>query len=516
MKQRREAFFGLIAPIGVDLDAVTTALEQVLKTVRYAINVIRLTDLFTETPGIALEHNSEIERYKKYIAAGDYICRKSGRNDIMALFGIAKLSKYATRNPKTPLPSDVVHVFRQIKRVEEISTLREIYGRNILLISCYSPKADRVDNLVKKMLKNERGTGKSKLEAQALEIIATDEDERDDPNGQRVIECYPYADYVLDCSSHETLTKSAARLINVFFGSPFISPLVDEYCAYVANAASYRSLDLSRQVGAAIFGHNCEVIAMGCNEVPKAGGGTYWMGGATDFRDYALGYDSNQRVREDMTRDALVRLQKGKWLSDNFKSMKPDDLVNAAFAEGGSKPGPLSRSMLKDVIEYGRMVHAEMNALTDAARFRRSTVGATLFCTTMPCHMCTKLIIAAGIDRVVYVQPYGKSLVEELFSDSVSVDEAGDPTKVRFESLKGVTPNGFKMAFHKVKRRKDSAGDAMMWDPVNADPIFVSTFPYYGALEVKAVDALKGAMSGLPKPRPRPKRAKKKPTPLLK
>src|SRR4029079_6724950 len=101
----------------------------------------------------------------------------------------------------------------------------------------------------------------------------------------------------------------------------------------------------------------------------------------------------------------------------------PDQLVALAFEETGASTGPLAFSMIKDIIEFGRMVHAEMNALADAARFRRSTIGATLYCTTMPCHMCAKLIIAAGIDRVVYVHPYNKSLVAELFEDSVAVDE---------------------------------------------------------------------------------------------
>jgi deoxycytidylate deaminase len=493
-KTGREAFVGLIAPIGVDLDAVLAALKRALKTVTYRLNEVRLTDIFRENNHwYDVKFTSEEEKYRKYIAAGDDLCSESGRKDVLALYGIAKLQKYSKRSPDS-LPERVVHVFRQIKRVEEIKTLDEVFGRNALFVACYSPKKNRVASLVKKMLKTERGTSKSKLESKALEIIAMDEDERDNPHGQRIIECYPLADFVLDCTSHRSLSESAKRLIDIFFGSPFISPSVDEYASYIANAASYRSLDLSRQVGAAIFGKNCEIISVGCNEVPKAGGGTYWAGGDEDFRDYALGYDSNQKVREDMTRDALVRLQKLGWLSAAYADLTPDELVGEAFYEDSKKVGPLSRSMMKDIIEYGRMVHAEMNALTDAARFRRSTIGATLYCTTMPCHMCTKLIIASGIRRVVYIQPYGKSLIEELFDDSVAVDEHPEEERVIFDSLKGVTPNGFKRAFHKVRRRKNPDGTAESWDPVAASPIFVSNFAYYPTLEVKALGDLANAI----------------------
>jgi deoxycytidylate deaminase len=492
--ERRECFAGLIAPIGVDLDAVILALEQALKRVSYDINDLRLTSILRENKNwYNIDHSTEMQRYQRFIAAGDRLCKDSGHKDIFALYGIANL--WRTQSRTASLPQEVMHVFRQLKRVEEIITLREIYGRNIMFLACYSSKDDRINYLVKKMLRNERGTSNSKLEARALEIIATDEDERDNPYGQRVIECYPHADFVIDCTTHESLNRSAERFVSIYFGDPFIAPAVDEYCSYIANAASYRSLDLSRQVGAALFGDHCELISLGCNEVPKAGGGTYWSGEDSDHRDYALGYDSNQRVREDMTRDALVRLQKSGWLSERHSKFKPDQLVAEAFSDSPSKPGPLNQSMVADVIEFGRMVHAEMNALTDAARFRRSTKGATLFCTTLPCHMCTKLVIASGVKRVVYVQPYGKSLIEELFPDSVAIDERSDGSKVIFETLKGVTPNGFKMAFHKKRRRKLDDGTALQWDPTRSAPTFLSTYPYYVSLEVvaksKLTDALK-------------------------
>jgi len=46
--------------------------------------------------------------------------------------------------------------------------------------------------------------------------------------------------------------------------------------------------------------------------------------------------------------------------------------------------------------------HAEQNALIQAAKLGVSVDGATLYCTHQPCTICTKLIINAGIKRVVY------------------------------------------------------------------------------------------------------------------
>ncbi len=52
------------------------------------------------------------------------------------------------------------------------------------------------------------------------------------------------------------------------------------------------------------------------------------------------------------------------------------------------------------------VLHAEANAITKIARSGNSCEGATLYVTTMPCIECSKLIIQAGIKRVVYSEPY--------------------------------------------------------------------------------------------------------------
>lgn len=229
---------------------------------------------------------------------------------------------------------------------------------------------------------------------------------------------------------------------------------------------------------------------MGCNEVPAPGGGTYWCHHDHDHRDFVIGHDSNQRVKEDLARDALDKLKAEGWLSEKVREFDLDEMIQKVFAkpgDSGSEKGPWHNAMLSDIIEYGRMVHAEMNAITDAARFRRSTHGATLYCTTMPCHMCTKLIIAAGIVRVVYVQPYVKSLTSELFKDSVVFEGADNDHRVNFCSLKGVTPAGFKIAFAKNSKRKNSDGSAKSWEKPNALPTFLSTIPYYIELELGAL-----------------------------
>lgn len=63
-------------------------------------------------------------------------------------------------------------------------------------------------------------------------------------------------------------------------------------------------------------------------------------------------------------------------------------------------------------------VHAEQNALLQAARMGISVDEATLYCTTKPCDVCTRLIINAGIKRIVYIKPYESSWADTLVKES--------------------------------------------------------------------------------------------------
>ena len=63
-------------------------------------------------------------------------------------------------------------------------------------------------------------------------------------------------------------------------------------------------------------------------------------------------------------------------------------------------------------------VHAEQNAIVNAARLGVSLEGATLYCTHQPCIICAKLILNAGIKRVVYKQGYPDAFAVELLKEA--------------------------------------------------------------------------------------------------
>lgn len=68
--------------------------------------------------------------------------------------------------------------------------------------------------------------------------------------------------------------------------------------------------------------------------------------------------------------------------------------------------------------ELCRGLHAEQNAIISAARNGANINGATLYCTHMPCVICSKMIINAGIKRIVFKGYYPDELAVQMLTES--------------------------------------------------------------------------------------------------
>ena len=68
--------------------------------------------------------------------------------------------------------------------------------------------------------------------------------------------------------------------------------------------------------------------------------------------------------------------------------------------------------------ELCRGIHAEQNAIIQAALHGTSVIGATLYCTNMPCSICTKMLINAGITEVYYREGYADTLSASLMAEA--------------------------------------------------------------------------------------------------
>ena len=460
-----ELVIGLVGAVGTEIKQVATLLADRLKdSFGYTVVHIHIsTDIIPTVASVDTTKKGagEFDRISKLMDAGNEARQQSNNNSILALGVAAKISqlrKLAVGSGPSPRPR-VVYLVSSLKHPEEVSCLREIYSEGFYLIGVHCDQKRRLDYLI---------NSKRLLHDLASKLIDRDEDEHL-PHGQRTSDTFHLSDFFVRIDENQDRLKNSIwRILDILFGHPYRTPTFDEYAMFMAFAASLRSADLSRQVGA-VIARDHEILSSGANDCPKFGGGQYWPEYDTttsevkDYptgRDYTRGEDSNKVEQQRIIQDILSRL--------------PDGLDK----EGIRKALEVSR--ITDLTEFGRVVHAEMEAILCCGRNGICTRGARLYGTTFPCHNCAKHIVAAGLNRVIYIEPYPKSKAAEFHSDSLSFGysdsdlvatsmEAPDE-KVSFVSFVGVGPRRFFDLFsmrlgsgHQIER-KTREGQIVSWN----------------------------------------------------
>jgi cytidine deaminase len=493
-----ELVIGLVGPVGADLDLVFNSLRKQLTRVGYETMAVRVSGLICNVQTYShyeqKQFPSDFERIDAFMDAGSDVRRETGRGDALALLTVAEIRRQRTeanrrthpewsdeKHSKTHLPR-TAYIVRSLKNPAEIQTLRDVYGRAFFVVSAHSPRPTRVTNLAHHICASANGSDAEKYRDKAERLVSRDESEGH-KLGQNVRDCFPLADLFVDLGNPTGAADSIARFVEILFGHPFHTPACDEFAMFHAHATALRSSDLSRQVGAAIATVEGQILAVGCNEVPKFGGGHYWPKDQNDSRDYVTGHDSAARSRIDMVSEVFQRLQAAEMLTGDMAAKNAREAATELVS--GSRKTVLAGTQILNVIEYGRAVHAETAAITDAARRGVSVQGATLYCTTFPCHLCAKHIIAAGIQRVVYIEPYPKSAAALLFKDSMVVDpDTPVVERVAFQSFVGIAPNVYSFMFRVGDTRKLADGSAVKWDAdERQEPRFRRFVPSYMLIE---------------------------------
>lgn len=446
---------------------VVSALEKSLKQKGYDPHHVKVTDLFPALSksirSVLLEDRARIKKITSYIEFGNYLRRELG-NDFLAVMAMGEVARIRNGKKKSSKPH--AYIIDQIKSEDELELLREVYGLNFFQMSVYSARDVRVDNLSRHAAHDKRSGDKNSFRHEAETLVTRDEGEKI-PNGQKVGRIFQLADVVINADRVEPnrdVVAQVDRFIEVLFGSNRHSPSRMEYGMYLAYSAALRSLDLSRQVGAAVFRSTGEVASLGTNEVPKANGGTYWADGDVDAREYTRGSDSNDVRKTELLNEIL------------------EIVLGEEYSLSDTDSARLADSQFMDTLEYGRIVHAEMCALTDAARLGVSVAGGTIYCTTFPCHMCAKHIVASGLANVVFLEPYPKSLTADLHSDSVRIQGTSRGTydafpAVSFVHFFGITPRRYRELFARTKRK--TAGKFMPYQKSQPMPVISTVLPGY-------------------------------------
>lgn len=453
-----EMVIGIVSAVGTESKRVIDPLRDRIIGFGYTVEEIRVSSILKKPEG---ENITEYDRIRHYVAEGDKIRASSQNYAILAAGAAQCISKKRQAHPGT---KKIAYIINSLKHPDEVEFLRKIYGNGFSLFGIHSDEKRRHDYLTK---------DKNCTHKQANELIRIDEYEKD-KHGQKTRDTYHLSDFFVNLGKNDDQVKNTIqRFLELIFSNPYKNPTFDEFAMFMAFNSSVRSSDLSRQVGAVIT-RDDQIIATGANECPKFGGGLYWaevdpetgdVKDQADGKDYMREEDSNKRAQLEIIEEIT------------------EAMISSELIETGQKEkvnNLLNDSKISDLTEFGRVVHAEMEAMLSCARAGISTVDATLYCTTFPCHNCAKHIIDAGIKRVVYVEPYPKSRALEFHSESTCLktqpEEKIPENLVPFEPFTGVGARRFLDLFSmslgsglKLRRKSKEEGNILDWSKEKAD-----------------------------------------------
>lgn len=456
-----ELVFAFVGPIGSGVSTISELIEKKMREVfAYKVDVIKISDLIKEEAskvGIKPTWSDAVSRAEKLQEIGNALRQKFGPEHL-ANRAIEKINERRPTSGSAPANADPrrhLTIIDAVKHPEELRILSRVYGDLFYTFCVFAPESVRI----KRLFKN--GIRKSFID----QIFEVDENEGNS-FGQKVRDTSHLADFFIlnDQDNYEVVEKTINRYLEIIFGTNVHTPLLDEMAMYGAIAAARGSACLSRQVGAVIYNSQGELIGQGCNDVPRGGGGLYRAeDGAYDHRCYKW---KGKVCHNDS--------EKHERYNEIVRTLKDNGLLSC---DEGQARKIIASTRLKDLIEFSRAVHAEMEAIISVARnANEGIVGATLYCTTFPCHSCARHIVASGISRVVYIEPYAKSLATRLHDDSLA-DAPTGKGHVVYQPYQGVAPRNIDRFFGVRSERKR---DGKVIDRLSCDALPVGVAPLDG------------------------------------
>jgi deoxycytidylate deaminase/dephospho-CoA kinase len=495
-RQTPELVIALCGAIGSGTSTVVTGLKKILSSYDYKVDPIKLSDFikkYSTDKSLAtkLEGASPFNTYDLLQTEGNNL-RKQYSTDILAQLAIyeitmerAKYEKSLETNQESHLVRRHATIIDSLKHPDEWRLLKTVYGNMFYLVGVLCPETIRQDRLIrfKDIPKQDAGI-----------LIERDKYEKYENGeefdcGQQFIKTIFHADFfVRNLTTKQSATeKPLKRFINLLLSDNKYTPTIDEYAMHIAQATAQRSSCLSRQVGAAIVSKDNDVISAGRNDAPKCGGGLYCEDDEINYSCAHTAGCMSEVYKDRIEKDVNSILKK--YLKDKLD----DDTVKKLSREVKHK------TKVKDLIEFSKSVHAEMDAILSAARkCAFGLVGSTLYCTTFPCHQCARHIIAAGISRVFYIEPYEKSLAWQLYGDEIILDsETTDSVegKLKILPFEGVAPRQY-MELFKEREKKDR-GKLKEIDLKKSKPITEQLMDSFTDYEDKVVLNLKKSMPTL-------------------
>lgn len=474
-----ELVIAIARPQGTDDQLVQEQLRKQLESHNFLVSEVRLSNLIRiASHAIAGQSASGAaekagyERITDLMRMGDEFRARLSRSAV-AEFGVMWINRNRRemhRRAEVEQRAGIAFVLSSLVHEAEVALLRSTYRNRLIVVGIHEQYERRRAHLEEWFA--QRGSG-ALAKSHATEVLEIDAGFRSATGSASdaslsIDSTFHRADVFFRAvrpgiDAPETQTEHhVSRFVRQVFGYPFGAPTSDEFGMSAAYLAARQSVALGRSVGAAILSEDSSIVALGWNEPAKPFGGVSREGNVPDLREHHDRQDASDVRRIDALAELLVKLvdtsldkeyerafkdagEGAYWLRSLRERVKELALPEQDDVRIFPAVRSLASSRLLNLIEFGRSVHAEMAAVTDAARRGVSTAGCSLYVTTFPCHECARNVVASGISRVVYVEPYGKSLAAELYGNAINVtslhDGSIDGKRVTFEQFVGISPS---------------------------------------------------------------------------
>ncbi|MBD8127979.1 anti-phage dCTP deaminase [Pantoea agglomerans] len=461
-RQAKDIYIGLCGYVGCGMRTVKEILETVSTDWGYNVVHVRISSLlegnvFFEKSAIENSRSNQKNRHLRLQEVANNLRAHYCRSELLAEAAIAAIKAEKNKiNYNTDNYKGTVFIIDQFKRAEEVELFRVIYQHNFYLLGVLRDLDFRITNLI--------ADDSTKDD---LHNIINIDNKSGEKYGQRTGEAILDSDYFIknNFSQKKDIKRKVDRLFGLIHGLNGLTPTINEKGMYAAFSASLQSACLSRQVGAALFDDEGNLLAVGKNDVPKAGGGLY---GSDDLdNDHRCVHKSGKCYNDDSKNKIKKRIKD--ILTDGVMSSL-GNLSNSSQADFSTikllnsldeiAENIYSKSKISTIMEYSRSIHAEMDVITTMARKSNGdTKGKILFTTTYPCHNCARHIVAAGIKKVVYIEPFDKSLALDLHNDAITKND--ESSLVVFADFEGVSPRRYSKFFRPTDERKEEDGSGV-------------------------------------------------------
>ncbi len=437
-RKRTDLVVAICGQLGSGTSTVSKEIKSIFESFNYTVYTVKLSKIIQEERSVTTKGLSKLQRIKELQENGNYM-RLNYSHSVLAEFAVKQVHTYrAGADTDRDIDDErFVVLIDSIKHPDEYDLLNLVYGNSFFQIGVLCPENQRKQRLI--------------VNADATPEIATKLIEKDKkenkPHGQKTINALYQSDFFLynEKDNISNIRTKLNRFISLIMSDITITPTVEEYAMFLAQGSALRSGCLSRQVGAAILDEHNEIIATGRNDVPKFGGGLYCENDLTNDNRCIHRYNSGCKNTEykNAIKDEIIST-----ISDYIKTgLNIEEIADNLF----------KIDKIKNLTEFSRSIHAEMDAITTAARTgNKSLKNAKLFCTTYPCHNCARHIVASGISTVYYIEPYEKSLALKLHDDSIEFDAAYsyNGKKLKIIPFEGVSPKKYIDLFVAEDRKK--------------------------------------------------------------